>query len=142
MRGLVVAMICAFAALLAPAAAQAQYGAVAYNHTNGGGGIALNQSSEEAARTQAMSTCRGSGCAIQQVVAPGQCLAVCMGVTRFGPNQPTETFQWGIGANPREALERARTQCRVMFGGTTESRGERVGCNRRTATRPAPAQAK
>lgn len=133
MRGIVVAMVCALGVLLAPAAAQAQYGAVAYNHANGGGGVALNQPSEEAARTQAMSTCRGSACAIQQVIAPGQCLALCMGVGRFGPNQPTETFQWGIGATRQEALERARAQCRVMFGGTTESRGERVGCNQRAA---------
>ena len=83
MRGLIVAVVWALGALLAPAAAQAQYGAVAYDFTDGGGGIALNQPTEEAARARAMSTCRGSGCAIQQIVAPGQCLAVCMGVALF-----------------------------------------------------------
>jgi hypothetical protein len=139
MRGILAAMICALAALLAPAAAQAQYGAVAYSHSTGAGGVALNQPTEEAARARAMSSCRGSGCAVQQIVPPGQCLAVCMGVTRFGANQPTETFQWGVGATRQEAVERARTQCRVMFGGTAESRGERVGCNPRAA---APARAK
>lgn len=138
MRGLIVAVVCALAALLAPAAAQAQYGAVAYNFTDGGGRIALNQPTEEAARARAMSTCRGPACAIQQIVAPSQCLAVCMGVTLFAPEQPTETFQWGVGATRQEAIARARLQCRAMFPGS-ESRGERVGCNQRAA---APARAR
>ena len=47
MRGLVIAVVWALGALLAPVAAQAQYGAVAYNFSDGGGGIALNQPTEE-----------------------------------------------------------------------------------------------
>ena len=138
MRALVVAVVWALGALLAPVAAQAQYGAVAYNFSDGGGGIALNQPTEEGARARAMSTCRGAACAIQQIVAPGQCLAVCMGVALFAPEQPTDTFQWGVGATRQEAIERARLQCRAMFPGSA-SRGERVGCNQRTA---APARAR
>jgi len=138
MRGFIVAVLCALGALLAPAVAQAQYGAVAYDFTDGGGGIALNQPTEDAARARALSTCRGSACAIQQIVAPGQCLAVCMGAALFAPEQPTETFQWGVGATRQEAIGRARLQCRAMFPGS-ESRGERVDCNQRTA---APARAR
>lgn len=132
MQGLVVAVVYALAVLIAPVAAHAQYGAVAYNFTDGGGGIALNQPTEEAARARAMSTCRGPACAIQQIVQPGQCLAVCMGATLFAPEQSTETFQWGVGDTRQEAIGRARLQCRAMFPGS-ESRGERVGCNQRTA---------
>ena len=132
MRALIAVVVCAFGVLAVPAAAHAQYGAVAYNFGDGGGGIALNQPSEEAARARAMSTCSSAGCAVQQVVAPGQCLAVCMGVTLFAPEQPTETFQWGVGDTRAEAIGRARLQCSAMFPGSAR-RGERVGCNQSTA---------